>query len=110
MRNIISLACLSIITLSGCNPPSTTAPAPLTPGQEIFLTHCASCHNGGGNPPGPNFSIIGSPRMTNEESFKELLRKPTSAMMPAFDPALISDAQAHDLYTWLQAEIHQAGK
>lgn len=104
-RLILSLLAL-VAFLSGCaQGPITQEPArqsgPLTQGQQIFLSHCVSCHQGAGNPPEPNAVIMDSTQLNSETSFKSLIRKPISPMMRAYGPEEISDADVHVLYQYL---------
>jgi mono/diheme cytochrome c family protein len=74
---------------------------PVSKGQEIFLSQCVRCHQGAGNPPGPNAVIMDSQRLNDEASFRSLLRKPTSPMMRTFTADDLSDQQIHELYNYL---------
>jgi mono/diheme cytochrome c family protein len=96
-----------VIGLSGCGgeQKSQLPPEPLPPGQEIFLSNCASCHQGAGNPPGPNTSITQSAVLASEGAFLPFLRKPTSPMMPAFSAEQLPDTQARELYAYLKTQI-----
>lgn len=70
-------------------------------GQKIFSAHCTTCHPSGGNTLAPDKPILHSPLLKNQEFFNMWLRHPASPM-PAFPPAKISDAQARDLYDYIQ--------
>jgi mono/diheme cytochrome c family protein len=96
-----------VIGLSGCggDQESQLPPKPLLPGQEIFLSNCASCHQGAGNPPGPNTSIMQSATLASEEAFLPFLRKPISPMMPAFSVEQLPDSQARELYAYLKTQV-----
>jgi mono/diheme cytochrome c family protein len=77
------------------------AEKPVTSGQEIFLNNCVGCHQGAGNPPGPDATIVDSERLSTESSFEALLRKPTSAMMKNFSEQELDKASVHTLYQYL---------
>ncbi|HEY9687502.1 MAG TPA: cytochrome c [Coleofasciculaceae cyanobacterium] len=96
-----------IIGLSGCGgeQDSQLPPAPVSPGQEFFLSNCASCHQGPGNPPGPNAIVTQSAVLASEEAFLLFLRKPTSPMMPAFSVEQMPDSQARELYAYLKTQV-----
>ena len=124
--NISFLPWLLVIlfTLSGCGQPTATAPSSpssdtlattqeaastqvASKGQQLFMTHCASCHQSMSQTPGPNAIILNSKTLADANSFKALLRQPISPMMPAFGPESISDADAQELYTYLHGEQSQ---
>ncbi len=93
---------LLLLFVSGCGEQPTEAPKkPLSKGQEIFLTHCVSCHMGVGDPPGPNAVVLDSAKLQLDSRFESFLRKPVSAMMPSFDEHLISKDDAQKLYAYL---------
>lgn len=78
-------------------PPST----PVSKGHEIFLAHCVSCHQGTGNPPGPNAIILDSATLKSFAEFKALLRQPRSAMMTAFSLEALPDKDVKVLYNYI---------
>ncbi len=103
-----------MLLLSGCGPSkdngstevsSTEMPATETSavskGQQLFLSHCASCHQGPGNPPTPNEVVMNSMTLNQESSFQQLIRKPNSPMMRAFTPEELSNADIHELYAYV---------
>jgi mono/diheme cytochrome c family protein len=100
-----ALAMLAL--LSGCKhsvnqsqfqlPPT----APISKGHELFLAHCASCHQGAGNPPGPNAIILDSESLKNMDTFTALLRQPRSAMMTAFSPETLPNKDVQTLYEYI---------
>lgn len=98
---------IAAASLSGCaKKPVETAGPPTLPvpvGHGLFLTNCAKCHQGPGNPPGPNAIILDSERLNTEESFRDLLRKPTSSAMPAFTDTDLSDGEIHEMYVYLSS-------
>ena len=59
---------------------------------------------GGGNTLAPNKPLLHSPLLKNQEFFNMWIRHPASPM-PAFPPEKISDAQARDLYGYIQHVI-----
>lgn len=100
-------ALLLLIFLSGCGssksePAQQTSTTTLPPGQQVFLTHCVACHQGVGNPPGPNATILDSETLHSEDSLRELVRHPKSTMMRAFSEEELSNDDVHELYIYLQ--------
>jgi mono/diheme cytochrome c family protein len=81
---------------------SPSAATPLSAGQTLFLTHCVRCHTDTGNPPGPDATILNSPRLATEDSFRQLLRHPTSGMMKSFSAQELDDATVRILYDYLK--------
>lgn len=125
--SFLPLLLVILFSLSGCGQPTGSSPsasptdtlaaAPeagstqgASRGQQLFMTHCASCHQSMSQTPGPNAIILNSKTLTDANSFKALLRQPISPMMPAFGPETISDVDAQALYTYLHGEQskHQA--
>jgi mono/diheme cytochrome c family protein len=96
-----------MLCLSGCGSKSEQAQptsfTPQLPGQRIFLSHCVACHQGTGNPPGPNATILDSDTLQTEQTFRELVRHPRSSMMRTFSEEELSNADVHELYAYLQA-------
>lgn len=117
---ILPVLLIAIFTLGGCgqlpassptaNPESAPAAKPQagSKGQQLFMTHCASCHQGIGQTPGPNAVVLNSRTLSEESGFKALLRQPFSPMMPAFGPETLSDEDVHALYGYLRDEQGKA--
>lgn len=104
MKQKQCLLALMVIALTGCQAdqaPEDKPAMPVSRGQELFLTHCVSCHQGAGNPPEPNAVVINSSRLKTEADFIELLRHPSSAMMRSFSEQELNAADGHDLYVYL---------
>ncbi|WP_303673854.1 c-type cytochrome [Vampirovibrio chlorellavorus] len=111
---ILPVLLITIFTLGGCGqlpaaspsatPSSASSAAPQagSRGQQLFITHCASCHQGMGQTPSPNAVVLNSRTLAAESDFKTLLRKPFSPMMPAFGPEALSDEDVHALYGYLR--------
>jgi hypothetical protein len=70
-------------------------------GQTLFLSHCVDCHQGVGNPPGPNAIITNSEQLNTEGRFRQLLRQPLSPSMRSFSEEDIDNESVHILYTYL---------
>jgi uncharacterized membrane protein len=70
-------------------------------GQEIFSAHCTTCHPGGGNTIDPGKPILRSGLLQNRDIFNMWLRHPAEPM-PSFPSSKISDAQAKELYAYIQ--------
>ena len=70
-------------------------------GQEIFSAYCTTCHPGGGNTIDPGRPILHSALLQNQDIFNLWLRNPATPM-PAFPSSKISDAQAKELYAYIQ--------
>jgi mono/diheme cytochrome c family protein len=97
---------LFLLLLQGCKPaPQSHTQLPpagsLPKGQELFLSHCASCHQGVGNPPAPNAVILDSETLKSQTSFTALLRNPRAATMTQFTPDLLSDQDAQQIYNYI---------
>ena len=111
MRNprhyLLPVALGVLFLTSGCKPQQSQVQVPpaqaLPRGQEIFLSHCASCHQGPGNPPGPNGVILGSDTLKSQSDFTALLRKPRSAMMTAFSLEALPDHDVKELYSYIMS-------
>lgn len=89
------------------------APAPRsgdgTAGAELFESHCASCHRGGGNVVVPLLPLEGSKKLADFQSFLAFIRDPrmpdgSVGAMPSFGESSLSDEQARLLYKYLLAE------
>ena len=70
-------------------------------GQEIFSAYCTTCHPSGGNTIDPGRPILHSALLQNQDIFNLWLRNPATPM-PAFPSSKISDAQAKELYAYIQ--------
>lgn len=108
MKRIILPLMAASVLFVGCSQhqeaPSdeqTSPTAPLSKGQQLFLSNCVMCHQGASNPPGPNAVVLDSSTLSSEESFIALVRQPKSAMMRAFSTEELSDADAKELYNYL---------
>lgn len=95
---VLMPGCKPVVTQSKTVVPPTNA---LPKGQELFLSHCASCHQGAGNPPEPNAVILDSDTLKSQTDFIALLRQPRSAMMTPFSPDMLSDKDAESLYRYI---------
>lgn len=98
------LTCVFLLSSCAEKPENNTSnqPAqPLSRGQQLFLGHCVSCHQGAGEIPGPNAVVLNSTTLNREETFRALLRQPASPMMRAFSVDELSDADVHELYGYL---------
>ncbi len=93
--------------LSACQSGSEQAASlpNLSKGHSLFLSHCVNCHQGLGNPPGPNLVVLESSKLTSETIFAQLLATPTSPMMPSFKGQLSAD-DVHELYSYLKSVKH----
>jgi len=96
------LAMMALLTGCQPHPQEKTVPVATSPGQQLFLSHCVSCHMGAGDPPGPNATVLDSATLRSEMVFREQVRHPASAMMRSFSEQELSDAQLHELYVYLQ--------
>ena len=68
-------------------------------GEQLFRTHCGSCHPDGGNTLKPALPLRGAPQLTDERLFVEYLRHPkardgATTLMPAFSKDLLPDGEA----------------
>jgi mono/diheme cytochrome c family protein len=89
--------------LSACAQPQTThsPDKPISKGQQIFLSYCVSCHQGTGETPGPNAVVLNSATLAQENTFRNLLRQPSSPMMRAFSAEELPETDVHELYQYL---------
>jgi mono/diheme cytochrome c family protein len=96
---------VGMVLLTGCKAPITAnlpvGPQATSTGHQLFLSHCVSCHMGATDSSGPNGVIVHSTTLQSEAAFKEVLRHPTSATMPAFDEKTLDERAVHELYTYL---------
>lgn len=100
-----------VLVLSGCKATQSnglpskdakpTTVSTVSRGQTLFLSHCVDCHQGVGNPPGPNGIITNSEQLNTEASFRQLLRQPLSPSMRSFSAEDIDDKSVHILYRYL---------
>jgi mono/diheme cytochrome c family protein len=108
MKKLLPLLAL-LLLLPGCKQHVTQSKTTLPPanalprGQELFLSNCASCHQGVGNPPGPNAVILDSDTLKSEADFTALLRHPRSGMMTAFTPDVLPEKDVKALYRYILA-------
>jgi hypothetical protein len=70
-------------------------------GEQIYAASCTTCHPGGGNTIDPGKPLLHSPLLQNLDLFKMWLRHPAQPM-PSFPPSKISDAQAKELYAYVE--------
>ena len=91
-----------------------TAPASFKVGKKIFEVHCQGCHPNGGNILMAQYPITRSPKLKDFNTFLTFIRSPrlpngSKGAMPGFPVSSISEAQARDLYRYLNAAFSQAG-
>jgi uncharacterized membrane protein len=75
-------------------------------GEQIFAAHCTTCHPSGGNTVEPSKPVLHSPLLENQQIFDMWLRNPAQPM-PSFSPSEISDAQAKELYAYIQNVLNE---
>jgi uncharacterized membrane protein len=75
-------------------------------GQEIYAANCTTCHPSGGNTIEPSKPVLHSALLQNLDIFKMWLRNPAQPM-PAYSPATISDAEAKELYAYIQNVLNK---
>lgn len=106
-RLLLPMIAASVLFVGCSQQPETTqnnkgaSTQPLSRGQQQFLSHCVTCHQGVGNPPDPNPVILNSSALESEESFIALVRQPRSMMMPAFSAEELSDDDAKAIYSYV---------
>ncbi|MCA9800377.1 MAG: c-type cytochrome [Cyanobacteria bacterium HKST-UBA02] len=74
-------------------------------GKKLFKTHCASCHQGGGNLVKPGKPIKGSNVLVTYATFKAYLNEPLGDM-PHYEHLISND----DLLTPLYLYVKKLGK
>ncbi len=85
---------------------ATAAP----PGERIFNDNCSSCHPNGSNIIEAKLTIRATKKLQSLATFTAFIRAPTmpdgkAGQMPPFPSDQISDAQAGDLYTYLNSML-----
>ena len=68
-------------------------------GEQLFRTHCGSCHPEGGNTLKPALPLRSAPQLKDESAFVEYLRNPkardrATTLMPGFPQERLADAEA----------------
>jgi len=106
MKKLLPLLAI-LLLLPGCKHGVTQSKTTLPPasampkGQELFLSNCAGCHQGAGNPPGPNAVILDSETLKSEAEFTAQLRHPRASTMPPFAPETLPEKDVKALYEYL---------
>jgi len=82
------------------------APESYLAGMKVFNENCASCHPKGGNIVDPGLPLLNSAYTRDPAIFLTFIRNPkrpdgSSGAMPAFNPKMISDQQADELYKYI---------
>jgi len=85
------------------------APAVL-PGQRLFASNCSACHPNGGNVIVAELPLKKSKKLVNAAAFTAFIRSPqmpdgSAGQMPSFAADQISDAQAGELYSYVQSML-----
>jgi mono/diheme cytochrome c family protein len=95
-----TLAMLFVVMLFlGANLSGTQLAKAASPGETLYSTNCAACHDAGHNVINPKKPVIGSKMLAKKETFKSFLLKPTGTMPPA--PAIANkDADLTALYDY----------
>jgi uncharacterized membrane protein len=78
----------------------------LEEGRLTFTTNCRFCHPLGGNVIRPDLPLLGSPELSDLNTFSEYIRNPVNpdgkkGMMPGFAPSKISDQQTKALRDYI---------
>jgi mono/diheme cytochrome c family protein len=77
-------------------------------GESLFNDLCAACHPGGGNSIDASLPIKGSKKLASLQDFSAFIRNPKmpdggEGSMPPFAKDQVSDAQAADLYQYIES-------
>ncbi|MDR3557194.1 MAG: c-type cytochrome [Syntrophobacteraceae bacterium] len=109
MRKAVS--CLAVVWLAVtggvvCSARGGTGGDGLKAGERLFKVKCAGCHPGGSNVVQHNRPVMGSPKLSDFDTFNRFIRRPTEpdgsrGLMPSFRPSTISDAQSRQLYDYI---------
>lgn len=70
-------------------------------GGNLFATHCASCHAGGGNSITPGKPVQGSQVTSTLATFKSYLNEPVGNM-PHYDHLIKDEKLLSDLYAYVK--------
>ena len=78
----------------------------LSPGRNVFVSHCSGCHANGGNILYPNLPLRTAPQLSSYEGFMVFVRNPTlpdgsTGPMPTFKEHDLSDRQVRELYEYV---------
>lgn len=99
---LLGLILSGSILLSGCQQNEQAVDISQLPaGQRIFLNECLMCHQGPGNPPGPDHRITLSEKLGTQAGFAGFLRHPNNGLMPPFSPDRLADEEIAQLYQYL---------
>ncbi|MGO9309782.1 MAG: c-type cytochrome [Spirochaetia bacterium] len=91
--------------------PAKQAAAPaVLPGQRLFTANCSSCHPNGGNVIVAELPLKKSKKLASAAALTAFIRSPkmpdgSEGQMPSFPTDQISDAQAGELYTYIQSML-----
>ena len=74
--------------------------------MKVFNENCAGCHPKGSNIVDPGLPLLNSAYTQNSAVFLAFIRNPkrpdgSPGAMPAFNPKMISDQQADELYKYI---------
>jgi mono/diheme cytochrome c family protein len=80
------------------------------PGERIFAANCVVCHPNGSNVVAPELALKKAKQLGSLDTFIAFIRAPkmpdgSQGGMPAFPEDLVSNAQAGDLYKYIQSML-----
>jgi mono/diheme cytochrome c family protein len=85
------------------------APSAARLGARLFAANCAACHPGGANVVAPELPLKGAKQLATEDAFVTFIRNPVmpngaAGQMSAFPADQISDTDAANIYSYIQAQ------
>lgn len=81
---------------------TNTTQAKPSRGRNLYQSHCASCHEDGGNLVVPSKPIIGSHVLATGATFKSYLDLPVGTM-PHYEDLIKDDGLLNDLYVYVRS-------
>ncbi len=84
------------LVFGGRTPP---LPKQYQAGEMVYRMNCSGCHPYGGNVIAPRKAVLGSDKLDHFKTFLDWIRSPRPPMA-AFPKAVISDADAQELYQY----------
>lgn len=114
---LFSLLVTTLLLGTGCQQPiqpnepnqSVLSQATLSPGEDLFSRHCASCHTVSGDTL-LSFSHLRTQThvLDTPQGFQQFLRvnsTPETRSMPTFDIDRLSDADIKTLFNWINSQV-----
>jgi len=81
---------------------STSAPKSVDLGRGIYMSHCASCHEAGGNRVNSKKPVVGSQVLSTLATFKSYLNEPVGTM-PHYEHVITDEKMLSQLYVYTKS-------